>query len=553
MTNFARSLARPPARSRRVRAAFAVLAGSLLFSPAGLPRPRTVVDRSRQEPTVGAPAPQRRRPGEGSRSSFGNTRRQRRRARSAASTRSTGTPSDLFHHEWVAKIDDFFQQMGAASGGTRDDLLHALASTATVATARRATRHVFKGAYSDTAKYPRRGCTDPNPLDCRRRSRASPTRQLREQLQIVHRRHGLPTGMDAVYYLLTPPGVTVCLDAAATHCSDYALPEAELEKANAKARATKQLLQLPRRHQPRQRRPRATATRSSTPRSPGPPGTSGHSGDFTPGRAAATTRPTTARTAAGTRKTNEEKSERAAERSSKKKRTKKLEERRPPKKKKNRNCAPPRRARTSRSPTRKAKAKSATTPPVCPTCSSTRSPRSRRTSSPTRCSTRWQDATRQRGHRRVPQLLRHDRATGQLGGSRRGGPQNGSGHPLTTRSSANGQLLHQQRLQRGSADAAASAASASSPRFTAPNPVNAGEIVGFDGMESDGRADRRRLASAPSGPPTHHLRDLHLELRRRHARSERLRPRRADLRSAVAEPVRRRASSTPTRYGGTYT
>src|SRR5205807_685604 len=33
----------------------------------------------------------------------------------------------------------------------------------------------------------------------------------------------LPTGMNTVYFLITPPGVTVCLDAAASHCSDYGL------------------------------------------------------------------------------------------------------------------------------------------------------------------------------------------------------------------------------------------------------------------------------------------------------------------------------------------
>ena len=36
--------------------------------------------------------------------------------------------------------------------------------------------------------------------------------------------------MSTVYYLLTPPGVTVCLDAAATRCSDFTVSKAEAEK-----------------------------------------------------------------------------------------------------------------------------------------------------------------------------------------------------------------------------------------------------------------------------------------------------------------------------------
>ena len=75
---------------------------------------------------------------------------------------------------------------------------------------------LFKGSYSDTTHYPTGKCTDPEHL-----SLCLTDAQLREQLQSFITTHGLPTGMDTIYYLLTPPGVAVCLDEAGTHCSDY--------------------------------------------------------------------------------------------------------------------------------------------------------------------------------------------------------------------------------------------------------------------------------------------------------------------------------------------
>ena len=45
--------------------------------------------------------------------------------------------------------------------------------------------------------------------------------------------------MHAIYYVLTPPGVAVCLDEASSHCSDYALSEAEREKGERKSASYK--------------------------------------------------------------------------------------------------------------------------------------------------------------------------------------------------------------------------------------------------------------------------------------------------------------------------
>ncbi|HEY1834310.1 MAG TPA: PKD domain-containing protein [Solirubrobacteraceae bacterium] len=133
-----------------------------------------------------------------------------------------------FHHEWITDIDTFLQQLGAGSGslgtifsslGQYRDRTNQPAVYATV----------DKGTYSDTAKYPTAGCTDPNPLVVGQVTCLTDA-QIREQLQTFIAREGLPKGMNFIYYVMTPPGVTVCLDAAATHCSDYEVSALEEEQ-----------------------------------------------------------------------------------------------------------------------------------------------------------------------------------------------------------------------------------------------------------------------------------------------------------------------------------
>jgi hypothetical protein len=54
--------------------------------------------------------------------------------------------------------------------------------------------------------------------------------QMRAQLETFIAQHSLPKGMGTIFYLLTPPGVTVCLDGggAAGHCSDFAGDPSEI-------------------------------------------------------------------------------------------------------------------------------------------------------------------------------------------------------------------------------------------------------------------------------------------------------------------------------------
>ncbi|HEV3034004.1 MAG TPA: hypothetical protein VGX72_04360 [Solirubrobacteraceae bacterium] len=128
-----------------------------------------------------------------------------------------------FTHEWIANLDGFFQALGEARLDTPFAILPQYRDRSNAASPFQA---LFKGSYSDTVKFPAGKCTDPkNPARL-----CLTDAQLRVQLQSFIATHGLPKGMSTIYYLLTPPGVTVCLDEAATRCSDYSLTKTEEQK-----------------------------------------------------------------------------------------------------------------------------------------------------------------------------------------------------------------------------------------------------------------------------------------------------------------------------------
>jgi hypothetical protein len=126
-------------------------------------------------------------------------------------------PADRYHGDWQTHIDEFMQAIGAESGGLGN--VFSVGTQYTDKTNVPSTYGItFRGAYTDTTPYPTSGCSDPSrpaALACLTDA------QIQEQLQSYIASHGLPKGMGVVYYLLTPPPVSVCLDAAATHCSDY--------------------------------------------------------------------------------------------------------------------------------------------------------------------------------------------------------------------------------------------------------------------------------------------------------------------------------------------
>jgi hypothetical protein len=122
-------------------------------------------------------------------------------------------PEVRFDSDWVVNLDGFFRALGETHLDTPFGVLAQYRDRSNTIAPFQA---LFKGSYSDTTHYPTGKCTDPEHL-----SLCLTDAQLREQLQSFVATHDLPTGMDTIYYLLTPPGVAICLDEAASRCSDY--------------------------------------------------------------------------------------------------------------------------------------------------------------------------------------------------------------------------------------------------------------------------------------------------------------------------------------------
>jgi len=162
-------------------------------------------------------------------------------------------PQDYYHGDWQELIDGFLANLGSAGGKLSN--VFAVDTQYTDRTNKPATSaSAFYGAYTDTNSYPQsEGCADPHPLEFGMPVLESggpvclTGKQIRTQIEtFIGEQHGLRKGMGTIFYLLTPPGVTVCLDGggATGHCSDFAGTEAEIssyeeEKATYPERLTK--------------------------------------------------------------------------------------------------------------------------------------------------------------------------------------------------------------------------------------------------------------------------------------------------------------------------
>jgi PKD domain len=145
-------------------------------------------------------------------------------------------PNKQLKHEWIVNLDTFFHALGALGEAGLATPFSAIGQYHDRSNVNSPFQASFKGSYSDTVKFPTGECTDPqNPA-----ATCLTDAQLRTQLQSFIATHNLPTGMGTVYYLLTPPGTTVCLDQAATRCSDYVLTKTELEKGERKSTSYKE-------------------------------------------------------------------------------------------------------------------------------------------------------------------------------------------------------------------------------------------------------------------------------------------------------------------------
>ena len=137
-------------------------------------------------------------------------------------------PTDHYHGDWQGLINGFLHNVSVDSGSLGN--VFAIASQYRDKTNTGAAYSVsFRGAYTDTQPYPTSGnCKDPNPVHEYPAHQTKPITcltdaQLQTQLQSFITEQSLPRGMNSIFYILTPPGVAVCLDEGGPsgHCSSF--------------------------------------------------------------------------------------------------------------------------------------------------------------------------------------------------------------------------------------------------------------------------------------------------------------------------------------------
>jgi hypothetical protein len=139
-------------------------------------------------------------------------------------------PRYFYHGDWEHLIDMFLQNVGSESG-MYGDVLSVDEQYTDKTNQRAAYKSTFRGAYTDVKDYPTtENCADPDKLagysdkEAEKDDVACITdAQIRTELQAFIAQNKLQTGMGTVFFLLTPPGVTVCADMGGTlssHCSD---------------------------------------------------------------------------------------------------------------------------------------------------------------------------------------------------------------------------------------------------------------------------------------------------------------------------------------------
>lgn len=140
-------------------------------------------------------------------------------------------PTANYHGDWQELINGFLGRVGLASGSLAN--VFSVYEQYTDRSNKPASYQApFKGSYIDSDAYPStEQCTDPDPFELADRvvinkahSEVCLTdKQLQQELQKFIPQHKLTTGMSTIFYLLTPPGIAVCLDGGGPtgHCSDY--------------------------------------------------------------------------------------------------------------------------------------------------------------------------------------------------------------------------------------------------------------------------------------------------------------------------------------------
>ncbi len=125
-----------------------------------------------------------------------------------------------YHGDWQQLINQFLTDVGANSGDLGN--VFSLTPQYTETNGTRATySSTFRGGAVDRDMYPSDGCTDPAP-GLNRNFACFTDAQLRTELKNYLANNQIHAGLGTIFYLLTPPNVTICTDTggASGHCSD---------------------------------------------------------------------------------------------------------------------------------------------------------------------------------------------------------------------------------------------------------------------------------------------------------------------------------------------
>ncbi|MGA2451971.1 MAG: PKD domain-containing protein [Solirubrobacteraceae bacterium] len=142
-------------------------------------------------------------------------------------------PVGSYRPEWERTIDEYFANVSAESGSLGD--VFAVDTQYSDGTGHAANQTTFRGSYKDKDPYPAGGCGEPAAHVCLTDS------QIQAELQhmITSVDPPLPgaTGTP-VYYMLTPPGVTVCAESGAPDtCSNSVELETEVTEGKRPAKS----------------------------------------------------------------------------------------------------------------------------------------------------------------------------------------------------------------------------------------------------------------------------------------------------------------------------
>jgi PKD domain len=126
-----------------------------------------------------------------------------------------------YHGDWQQLIDQFLEGIGTNDGSLGNVFSLTPQYTETTNNTRAAYSSTFRGGVVDRDPYPGDGCTDPDPA-LNRNFACFTDQQVRAEIKSFIANNNLHAGLGTIFYVLTPPDVTICTDAGGPsgHCSD---------------------------------------------------------------------------------------------------------------------------------------------------------------------------------------------------------------------------------------------------------------------------------------------------------------------------------------------